>query len=128
MILAKDKQGELCLIGNQRIKWYHDYEIIKVLKDLPIQLRRFKCSDKLKDILLNQLELYEKAQAEVKLRKELLNILYELQRKGGKKKRYEDRFATKSAAEKAAREFKERKEKYGGDVYSNIRIKKVPKK
>ena len=85
MILAKDKQGELCLIGNQSIGWYHDYEIIKVIKELPIQLRRFKCSDKLKDIILKQLNLYEKAKAEVKLRKKLLNILYELQRNGGKK-------------------------------------------
>jgi hypothetical protein len=80
MILARNTKGQLCLIGNQSLSWYSDYQVIMVLKDLPIQLRRLKCSDTLDDIISQQSKFLNNAESEVKLRKELLNILYDLKK------------------------------------------------
>ena len=79
MILVKDTEGELRLIGNQNLSWYNEYKPIKVLKDLPIELRRTKVTDKLKDIIHKQEDMLETAQKELKLRKKLLKILYALE-------------------------------------------------
>lgn len=78
MILAKNKEGELCLIGNQSIQWYHDYTIIKALPNLPIELKRLKVSDSLHDILLKQQELLQRAKEEVKLRHKVITIIEEM--------------------------------------------------
>ena len=43
----------------------------------------------------------------------------------GKDKKYEDRFSSKLSAEKAAKELKLRKEKFGGKAYHNVRVGKV---
>ncbi len=43
----------------------------------------------------------------------------------GKKVRQEDRFATKTQAEKAAKKLKNRRKKYGGKAYVNVRVGKI---
>jgi len=82
MILAKDKEGKLCLIGNTSVSWYDDYKIIRYIKELPIELKRTKVTDKLYDILNKQKELMSKAQDEVKLRKKCIKILEGLKKEG----------------------------------------------
>jgi len=81
MILCKNKNNELCLIGNQSLEWYSDYKLIEVLKDLPVQLRRIKCSDTLKEIKKFQIRLRNKAINELELRHKLIDIIDNLEHK-----------------------------------------------
>ncbi len=81
MILTKDKEGDLCLIGDTSLGWYSDHKVIKILKDLPIELKRLKTTIKLDDILAKQQEMFDRVQEELKLRRKMIKILIDL---GGK--------------------------------------------
>lgn len=82
MLLTKDEDGELCLIGNASLTWYSGHKPIKVLKDdLPVELKRTKGSYKIKDILRKQKQILENHQEEVNLRKKLIGILENLSSK-----------------------------------------------
>ena len=84
MIVAKDKDGDICLIANYSIQYPYLMEGMKYLDclEVPMQLQRLRSrTKKLKDIIKHQEDITEDIMIDVTKRRKLITFLKSIQRK-----------------------------------------------